>query len=45
MSASTPRDTEHAEIATKHVGRRPQVTRALRGGTGAVLTNDRAEAG
>jgi hypothetical protein len=41
MSASTLRDTKHAEIATKH----GQVTQALNGGACAVLTNDRAEGG
>jgi uncharacterized protein YhbP (UPF0306 family) len=35
MSASTLRDTKHAEVATKH----GQVTRTLNGGASAVLTN------
>jgi hypothetical protein len=41
MSASTLRDTKHAEFATKH----GQVTWALNGGASAVLTNDRSEGG
>jgi hypothetical protein len=41
MSASTLRDTKHAEVATKH----GPVTRTLNGGACAVLTNDRAEGG
>jgi hypothetical protein len=38
MSASTLRDTKHAEVATKH----GQVTRTLNGGACAMLTNGRA---
>jgi hypothetical protein len=39
MSPSTPRDTKHVEVATKH----GQVTRTLHGGARTVLTNDWAE--
>jgi hypothetical protein len=41
MSASTLRDTKHAEVATKH----GQVTRTLNGGACAVPTNGRAGKG
>jgi uncharacterized protein YhbP (UPF0306 family) len=41
MSASTLRDTKHAEVATKH----GQVKRTLNGGASAVLTNGWAGGG
>ncbi|HZM26726.1 MAG TPA: hypothetical protein VFB89_05185 [Gemmatimonadales bacterium] len=41
MSASTLRDTKHAEVATTH----GQVTRTLTGRSCAVLTNGQAEGG
>jgi hypothetical protein len=39
MSPSTPHDTKHAEVATKH----GQVTQTLHGDAWTVLTNNRAE--
>jgi hypothetical protein len=41
MSASTLRDTKHAQVGTTH----GQVTRTLNGGSCAVLTNGQADGG